>query len=106
MEQGDAVGVVDVVGGEAGDAGDWLGVEQHEQASEAVADGGGIVVQQGAGEVPAVLVVGEVQGLAGLLVRQVDAGDESVVLGPGQERAQGVAAGEVCVDVALAQGVE
>jgi hypothetical protein len=77
VEQGGAVGVADVAGGQSGDAGDRLGVEQYQQASEAVADGcGGFVVQECAGQVPAVLVVGEVQVLAGLVFRQLDAGDK------------------------------
>jgi hypothetical protein len=52
------------------------------------------------------LVVGEVEGLAGLLLRQLDVGDHPVVRGPGEERAQPVAAGEARVDVGLAQGFE
>ena len=86
VEHGGAVDVAEVAGSQARDAGHRLGVEQYEQAGEAVADGGGgIVVQECAGQVPAVLVVGEVQGLAGLVFRQLDSGDEPVAFGPGEK---------------------
>src|SRR6266566_146931 len=47
----------DVAGGEPADPGDGLGIEEHEQAGEAVPGVQCVVVQQAAGGVPAPLVI-------------------------------------------------
>ncbi|HUZ24741.1 MAG TPA: hypothetical protein VMV07_13355 [Streptosporangiaceae bacterium] len=89
------LGEGDLVPGEAGDAGQRLSVEQHEQARDPVLDGVAVVVEQGADQRPPVVVF--------------DLGDQAAGMaacgGPGHEGAGVVAgpcsAGELVDSVAV-----
>ena len=98
----------DLVAGEAGDAGQRLSVEQHEQAGHPVLDGVAVVVEEGAGQCPPVVVFDLGDQVAAGARGYVQAAGVAAGGGPGHERAGVVAAGcpggEPGVDVALGAG--
>ena len=98
----------DLIPGEAGDAGQRLSVEQHEQAGNPVLDGVAVVVEQAAGQCPPVVLFDLGDQVAAGACGYVQAAGVAAGGGPGHEGARVVAAGcpggEPGVDVALGAG--
>ena len=94
--------------GEAGDAGQRLSVEQHEQAGHPVLDGVAVVVEEAADQCPPVVVFDLGDQIAAGAPGYVQAAGVAAGGGPGHEGARVVAArcpaGEPGVDVALGAG--
>ncbi|MCP3851446.1 MAG: ArdC family protein [Gammaproteobacteria bacterium] len=81
-------GFGELINTEPGDAGHWLGVENHEGACDAVVGAEGVVVDEAAGNAPSELLIdtgGQLAGAAG--GGDVELGSEvSLVCGPVEER--------------------
>ena len=99
------LGEGDLVPGEAGDAGQRLSVEQHEQARDPVLDGVAVVVEQGADQRPPVVVFDLGDQVAAGALGYVQAAGMAACGGPGHEGAGVVAgpcsAGELVDSVAV-----
>ena len=105
-EQLDPLGAAgDLVAGEAGDAGQRLSVEQHEQPGDAVLDGVSVVVEEAADQCPPLVVFDLGEDLAARVLGNVQVTGVAASASPEREGAGVVvgagSAGEPGVDVAL-----
>lgn len=80
-----SVRLLDVVDGEPGDRGGPLGVEEQQQAGEAVFGLEGVFVQQASGSVPAGFVVHRLGGAVPLLGREAEIAGDLLGQGPAHE---------------------
>src|SRR5713226_2695107 len=100
--------VGDLAAGEAGDAGQGLSVEQHEQAGHAVLDGVAVVVEKAADQCPPLVVFDLGEGLVAGVLGNVQVVGVAASAGPEHEGAGVVVgagpAGEPGVDVVLGAG--
>src|ERR1019366_1726265 len=94
----------DLVGGDCGDPGQLLAVEQQQAPGDSVGEVDGVVVQQPGDQSPTLVLAGGLSGVVSQGGDQKRAG-MAAAGGPAEEvadRVAGVAAGQPLVDVALA----